>query len=382
MIHVPFVRHKALKILLCLHSPEFVFSLCIHSLILFFISLCSTCCEILSLCLLKSRRVEAKKSFLSLLFSLHVRQFPDSSSLVVVKARSPSVAKNLLYDKEAVEGLAREPSPDDSKFAVQNLVTRDKSCVEFESERESEPIYAPVESFLSQNNFYSEYQSGDFLNWPYDLSRTSATAKTKTVAGDHYSQLNDANYNFRNPCNQYAGAMKGNLIALCQINDYPSPPSSVSSSSSNDYNNNSFINIEQAIHLSTIDDVIREELKRENYFLVEDATAGSYTTLTNATAQFSEQILSKGNSTTPLDLYHLHDYTRNYSGTHNHNSTSSGGDSRSPDGYNNEDYENGIQSFTQLTPRSNGIYSASPNAVSINDHNILYDSAHVLSPTR
>lgn len=319
-----------------------------------------------------------------------------------MNVRSTSVTENLLDDKElhphslvklesekVINGKSEHRTSSQSpKLSLQNLIVHssDKACgVEYDNQRESESIYEPVESYPSQSNIYynNDYQvAGEVSNnWAYDLSaRTSLASRTKTETIDYSLQYqnsasnSDTNLNFRNPYNYTnGGAMKGNLMTLSQFNDFLSPPSSVSSSSGyeiSDNNNNSFITIEQALNLSTIDDVIREELKNENCFLVEDTSVGSYTTLTNASAA------------APLDLYHIQDFQRNYSGAHNH-STSSGGDSRSPDGYGNDEYENGgFTQLTNLTTRStNGIYASSPNTVG--DHNIMtYDSTHVLSPTR
>lgn len=298
-----------------------------------------------------------------------------------MNARTTSVTESLLNDKELpspvgklesekVNERSEPPSPPiDSKCLTTIVHSSDKVCGEYENERESDSIYAPVDTYQSQNNiFYSDYQAGDLSNWPYDLSRTRP--RTQSDFQLQY-QSSDANLNFRNSYSSFGGAMKGNIMTMSHFDDYLSPPSSVSSSSGydlSDTNNNSYINIEQALHLRSIDDVIREELKNENCFLVEDGSGGSYTTLTNASAA------------APLDLY-LHDYQRNYAGAHNH-STSSGGDSRSPDGYGNDDYENGgFTQLTNLTTRSNGIYASSPNPAG--DLNIMsYDSTHVLSPTR
>jgi hypothetical protein len=335
---------------------------------------------------MKKERKNLKLIESSLTLNSHIFPEPSYCRSVVVNTRTTSVTENLLDDKEQPDKLESgevttkisdqhsTPSPIDTRSDLSNVIvhTSDQNCGETENDRMSGSLYSSAEPYANQNNFYSDFQPAD-LYWPCNLSRTSLTVKNYSVQYKNGLQTSGANSNLRNPYNPYASEMKGNLMTMCQYNDYLSPPSSVSSSGYEicDNNNNSFINIDQEFHLSSIDDVIRDELKTENCFLVEEASAGNYTTLTNATLA------------APLDMYHLHDYQRNYSGTNNH-STSSGGDSRSPDGYNNEDYESGMQNFTQLTnltSRSSGIYATSPNSVV--DHNLLsYDSSHVLPPTR
>jgi hypothetical protein len=183
--------------------------------------------------------------------------------------------------------------------------------------------------------------------WPHDLSRTS----------DNYLNYSRTNYG------SFYNTMKGNL--LLQF-DPLSPPSSSSSSSP------SFIYNHNQSYFDEICDILNDE----NYNLpVEDA--GHYTTLTNA-------------SNTSYDLFLPHHDHHSMPRTFTQqNSTSSGGDSRSPDGFTttvntNDDYENGIQNFTQLTsltPRTNSIYASSPVTV-VNDGMLSNYDTSVLTPNK
>lgn len=241
-----------------------------------------------------------------------------------------------------------------------------------------------VDSLFAQNNTNNRYDfhpTGVENSWPYDLSRTTGTLDYPQSAATYYSAPNFRNHyanSFYNQASVVAAAMKGKLMSITPFHDPLSPPSSASSSDSSDayyygsQDNNSFINYHQnnnnfipsmSSHQSQYLDDFCEILKEENYS-VEDS--GQYTTLTNA-------------STAAFDMY-LHDHIpRNFG----HQHSTSSGDSRSPsDAFNpTEDYDNGIQNFTQLTQlttRSNGLYASSP----VTDGMISnYDSAHGLTPS-
>lgn len=326
--------------------------------------------------------------------------FSDSSYGSV---RASLVSENLSNDKElsssgGVLKTTAEKQDKDNSSLVKSSAIR---AVRFEEvstsppshvilkhrvvSSESEEIYSPVDSNYTNQNYYPDYQTvsaDDISNWPYDLSRSSVNNSRDYSTPPTLISFGESSNNYRNIhyTPYIASNMKGNLMTLSQFNteQFLSPPSSVSSSSgyefSADSNNNSFItNIDQMLpfhHIEFDAEFRDDEFKNDNCFLVEDINTGSYTTLTTAAP-----------TNTPADLFHLHqtDYQRSYFNNH---STSSGGESRSPDEYNNDDYEhNGIHAYadlTQLTTRPTGLYQSSPR----NDHSIVYETSSVLSPTR
>jgi hypothetical protein len=254
----------------------------------------------------------------------------------------------------------------------------DKSCVEFDSSFYN-LTHLPVDAgnFVTiQNNnnskFY-EFNSSE-NSWPYDLSRTSTSLEYSALRDQPSANIyNTINSNFRNYGPFYNnGAMKGNLNFLSPPHSSPSD-STLSSNYGNDNNtfSSSYINIDYTIHDHT--NYLDEFFNDENCLIVEDS--GHYTTLTAAVAN---PVGAPG-----FDMY-LQDQMRNFG----HQHSTSSGDSRSPDAFTTaDDYDTGMQNFTQLTSlttRTNGLYNSSPGNVNVTDGMISnYESAgHAMTPTR
>ena len=248
--------------------------------------------------------------------------------------------------------------------------------------------YSQLENY--QQNYFSEcsnsYAIGTTDNYNhsevYDLSRsgnnkrylTSDTGRNSTFEYINYNNLQHnlseqqalrLHQNYINNHFNLSNTMKGNIMTMHCQNYILSSSSSSSSPQSNSYyhfdllndtNNNQSNHINNNFYHNSIDDVINETLKDENCSNLVEDTSAHYTTLTNA-----------GSIASPLDLYHLHQYSREDS-HNNHHSTSS--NSRSPTGYSNDDYDNGLQNFAQLTNLANrGIYASSP--LPSTEHTIL-----------
>lgn len=253
--------------------------------------------------------------------------------------------------------------------------------------------YSHLENY--QHSYFSEcsnvsYATAATENYNnsevYDLSRSGNNKRYQTSDTGRNSSFEYINYNnlqqnladqqairlHQNYINNHfnlSNTMKGNIMTMhCQnyilssSSSSSSPPPPPPSNSYyhfdllNDINNNQSNHINNNFYHNSIDDVINETLKDEHCSNLVEDTSAHYTTLTNA-----------GSIASPLDLYHLHQYSREDS-HNNHHSTSS--NSRSPTGYSNDDYDNGLQNFAQLTNlASRSIYTSSP--LTSSEHTIL-----------
>lgn len=340
-----------------------------------------------SLSLLHSLSTRQKKKLIHSHF-LHIDSYSTSTTSSTPDDQSRSVLQNTSSDKDQEQQQHSEENTNNHSDSLESSekvisetvsspgVTLSEKNLEFETS-----LYnSAVDSLFAQsnqNNRYDFHSSGVENSWPYDLSRTSGALDYPQAASNYYSASNFRNYsnNFYNQASVVA-AMKGKLMSLTPFNNPLSPPSSASSDSSDAYyygsqdntsfinyheNNNNFIPSMSVHENQRLDDFC--EILKDEYYSVEDPV--QFTTLTNATGSF--------------DMY-LHDQHIPRSFGHQHSTSS--GDSRSPsDAFNaTDDYDNGMQNFTQLTQlttRNNGLYASSP----ITDGLISNYDSHGLTPS-